>query len=384
MDTRLVKIKGISADDRRAWSELVPRCAEPNPFFEPDFMMLCAQHFESYAEATLVVAHESNAFRAVLPILGFEKPRFPPRPIAVTRGRPTAVRSLGTPLVDASCTDAAVGAVLDALHRAAATQAWPGIVMMDKLGSEGPVMESLRRMCGVRRFPVFTKETWERGMVKRGGTWENPLKKSRRRAIDRTRRALMRDTGAELTLIDRTLDPSVVDDFLRIEVEGWKGREGGLAFAKDAATTAWFRDWYARWSASGRLTALCLSVGEAPVDIEIFVRAGDGLFSFRGSYDEKYAKYGPGAMTFAACTRYLFENTDAMWMDSATDKDNAFMSEMLPESRVLSTVYVGVGGPLDRGVVASLPTLTAMIAGQHRLRDRWSRARTSVPAPVGD
>ncbi len=218
------------------------RCAEPNPFFEPEFLILCAKHFESYAETTLVVAHESNVFRAALPIIGFEKPRFLPRSIAVTRGRPTAVRLLGTPLVDVSCADAAMGAILDALHRAADTQAWPGIVVMDKLGSDGPVMESLSHMCRARRFPVFTKETWERGMVWRDGKWENPLTRSRRRAIDSKRRALARDAGAEVSLRDRTLDPSVVDDFLRIEVEGWKGREGGLAFAKDAATSAWFRE----------------------------------------------------------------------------------------------------------------------------------------------
>ena len=124
-------------------------------------------------------------------------------------------------------------------------------------------------------------------------------------------------------------------------------------------------------------------MGEVPVAIEFFVRAGAGIFSFRGAYDEKYAKYGPGAMVYAACTEYLYEHTDAMWLDSATDRDNAFMSEMLPESRELSMIYVGVGGPWDRRIVASLPTVTSMIAGLRRLRDRWSRARTSA-APDGD
>lgn len=384
MDTRLVKVTGISAEDQRAWGDLAARCAEPNPFFEPDFLMLCTKHFQGYAETTLVVAHESNVFRAVLPIVGFEKPRIPPRPVAVTRGRPTAVRLLGTPLVDASCTDAAVGALLDALHSAASQQSWPGIVVLDKLGTDGPVSQALGRMCRVRGFPVFAKDTWERGMVSRGGRWESPLKRSRERQIGRTRRALTRDTGAEVTLIDRTFDPSVVDDFLRIEVEGWKGKEGGLAFAKDAATTAWFREWYAGWSATGRLVALCLTVGEVPIAIEFFIHAGDGIFCFRGAYDEKYAKYGPGAMVFADCTKYLFDNTDAAWMDSATDKDNPLMSEMLPEHRTISMLYVGVGGPLDRSVVKSLPGLTRLVTGQRRLRDRWARARTSTPATAQD
>jgi hypothetical protein len=382
METRLVKVKDVSPRDEQAWRELATRALEPNPFFEPDFLLLCAKHFEGYADTTLVFAHEHDTLRGVLPIVRFDRPRIPPRMVATTGGQPTAVRSLGTPLVDSSCGDSAVGALLDALHDAAKSSGWPGILLLDKLSNDGPVVECLNRMCKARGFPVFTKETWDRGVVHRGGRWEDPFTRSRQRQIAKTRRNLVRDGEAEVTLIERTLDPRAADDFLVMEASGWKGREGGLAFALDPNKAAWFREWCSRWAAIGRLVVLCLQVGEIPVAMEFFVRAGDGFYDFRGAYDETYSKYGPGAMVLKDAMEYLLEHTDALWIDSATDKDNAFLLEILPERRTLSTLLIGTGGTLDRSVVSALPTMTKVVETQRQVHRRWAQKRSKEHAPA--
>ena len=343
---------------------------EPNPFIEPDFLMLSERHFKGYAETTLVVSHDNGTFAGVLPIIRFDNPRIPPRMVARNMGLPAAVWCLGTPLVDLSRADAAMAAILEGLRHAAKTENWPGIVRLDWVGDDGPVMACLRRVCDSQGLPLFTKETWERGIVHRDGRWEHPLGKTRRRRLASYRRALSRDTGTEVTLVERTLDPSVVDDFLHMEMTGWKGREGGLAFAKDDDKIAWFREWYERWSAAGRLVVLSLQAGDVPVAIEFFVRAGAGIFCFRGAYDDAYRKYSPGAIVLVECMEYLLKHTDALWMDSSTDKDSAFLLEFLPERRRLSGIYIGVGGVLDRRIVAALPTMNRFVATQRRLRER--------------
>ena len=379
METRLVKVRDISTTDEWAWRDLATRALEPNPFFEPDFLMLSAKHFEGYAGTTLVVSQKENAFTGVIPIVRFDKQRIPPRTVARIIGSPTAVCCLGTPLVDASCADVAMSAMLQALRCAWKTNSWPGIVRLDWAGNDGPVMECLRRMCESQGFPLFTEEIWERGAVRRDGRWEHPLGKTRERRLAASRRTLARDTSTEVTLVDRTLDPSVVEDFLIMEMTGWKGREGGTAFGKDGDKTAWLREWYERWSAAGRLVVLCLQAGDVPVALEFFVRAGDGIFCFRGAYDDAYSKYAPGAMVLADGMGYLLEHTDALWVDSATDKDNAFLLEFLPERRTLAQLYIGVGGILDRNIVAALPTLTRLVAKKRLLRDRWARKISVVP-----
>jgi CelD/BcsL family acetyltransferase involved in cellulose biosynthesis len=382
METRLVKVNALTSEDQRAWRALTERAVEPNPVIDPDFLLLCAKHFEGYADTTLVISQDGDAIRGVLPIVKFERPRIPPRKVASTRGRPTAVRPLGTPLVDAAHCDQAVGAFLDALHGAARNKGWPGILLMDFLHDDGPVAEGLRRMSATRGFPVFTKEVWDRGMVTRDGRWADPLTKERARQLGRKRRGLTRDCGGEVSLVDRTLDPSVVDEFLVMEASGWKGKAGGLAFASDPHTAAWFREWYPSWATAGRVMMLCLNVGDVSIGMQCYIRAGDGIFCFRTAYDEAYSKYGPGAMLIAAGTEYLLEHTDAGWIDSSTDKDNAFLLELLPERRNLSTVLIGTGGALDRRAVSALPAMTKAVGEVRNAQKRWAQTRSRHRPPV--
>src|SRR5579863_800870 len=157
INTRLIKLKDIDGHEERAWRELADRALEPNPYFEPDYLALSAKHFESYAETTLVVAHEGDTFRGLLPIVKFETSRVPPRAIARIGTFLGGFRALGTPLVDAACPDLAAAALLDALQGAARERGWPGILFMDFVGSDGRVAESLLRVCDARGTPVFTK-----------------------------------------------------------------------------------------------------------------------------------------------------------------------------------------------------------------------------------
>jgi len=72
----------------------------------------------------------------VLPIVRFDRPRIPPRPVATVVGTPTAVRALGTPLIDATRPDAAMLGLLDGLHVAATESDWPGIIVLEKTASD--------------------------------------------------------------------------------------------------------------------------------------------------------------------------------------------------------------------------------------------------------
>jgi len=139
------------------------------------------------------------------------------------------------------------------------------------------------------------------------------------------------------------------------EMSGWKGKEGGLAFAKDEHKVAWLREWHQRWSPTGRLTVLSLQLEEVPVAIEFFVRAGDGIFCFRGAYDDSYAKYGPGMMVFPDCMAYLLEHTDASWVDSATDKDKRVPAGDHARASLLVDAVHRCRGTLDKSVVRALP-----------------------------
>ena len=186
---------------------------------------------------------------------------------------------------------------MGALGRAARHEGSPGIVLFDEIGSDGPVAESLRRVCEERRFPVYVKDSWERGTVSRAGQWANPVDGKRRREIGRRRRLLADNAGEEVALVDRSLEPTACDDFLEMEIAGWKGREGGHAFARYPNMAEWFRDWHRCLVAAGRVTLLSLNVGSVPIAMSYFVRAGEGLFCFRDPRSTKRTQ----SMALARC-----------------------------------------------------------------------------------
>ncbi len=284
------------------------------------------------------------------------------------------VSGLCTPLVDRSCVDQSVGALLDGLRVGAKRGDLPGILSAKRIVENGPVIESLRREAGIRGMPTFTKEVWVRGMVSRTGSWENPLSRKRRHEMARLRRLLAKDCGADVTVVDRTFDPAVTADFINLEASGWKGRGDGTAYARDPAKVAWFGEWCERWTKAGRVVVSALNVGNTSIAIGYFVLAGEGIFYYRTAYDDTYAKYGPGALLLQSAMEALLKQTDAKWIDSSTDPGNEFMLRSLPEKRTIAMLLIGTGGTVDRLLVSSMPFMTRGVEDLRGVRQKLRSA----------
>jgi len=377
MMTRIVRVQDMSKDDEGAWRRLSERALEPNPYFEPDFLLLSSRHLAGHADIKLVIAQEGTEFKGVLPISRISKSRMPPGRVASTRCSPGFAALLDTPLIDRSRPDQASGALLDALREAAKSEDLPGIVMFNQIAADGPVIDSLRRVCRERRCPIFVKESWERGSVSRTGRWTHPVDGKRGREIARRRRSLEKVAGVDVMLVDRTSDPAALEDFLTMESSGWKGRGGGKAFTRSSEQEAWFRAWHRCWVDAGRLHVLALNVGSASIAMQYFVRAGEGLFCIRIAFDEAYAKFGPGAILLVSALSHLRDNTDAAWLDSSADPNNAFFLGIMPERRTLSRLLIGTGGVWERNLVSALPTMTRVVAAEKQVRKRLTRTRST-------
>ena len=178
------------------------------------------------------------------------------------------------------------------------------------------------------------------------------------------------DHGAEVRLVDRTLDPTMVTEFMRMEASGWKGRSGGSAIARTPEKIAWFKEWWEWWSKAGRLQGLALHLGDTPIAMQYSLLAGDGVFLFRTAYDDSYAKYGPGALMLQSVLEMLLNQTEAVWVDSCTDPQNEFLLKMLPERRTITMLLIGTGGMIDRRAVSSMPIMTRGVEELRRVRRR--------------
>jgi CelD/BcsL family acetyltransferase involved in cellulose biosynthesis len=241
----------------------------------------------------------------------------------------------------------------------------------------GPVAECLRRTCEVRGYPTYVPDTWVRGMVSRKEGWQDPSKPRHRREIERLRRRLTQQFGAEVTLEERSQHQGAVDEFLKMEAAGWKSEYFGgdlSAFAYRSDTDAFFHEFHERWRSTGRLIQLSLNLADQPIAMQCYLQAGEGVICYRIAYDENFAQYSPGSMLFTEAMSYFRERADVEWLDSGTSKDNQFFLRLLPERRTISSLMVGAGGWASRAWVRARGPAFRLEAARRRLREKVASA----------
>jgi hypothetical protein len=73
--------------------------------------------------------------------------------------------------------------------------------------------------------------------------------------------------------------------------------------------------------------------------MNVWIRAGDGVFMIKWSFDEKYAKGSPGLLLHAAARDYFHRGTDARWLDTCTYKGNDVMTSLFPDRRHIASHF---------------------------------------------
>lgn len=333
--TDLVSAAELSASEIAHWQELARHASEPNPFFEPDFVLSAAATLGEKVE--LLVAQDSYGWCGCLPVQPAAKARrwvhLPVRGLVAWTHR---YCFLGTPLLRQGAEVAAA----QALVRGGAPVGFLGI---DLLGSTGAVSEALSEACGSEFPPVVFTES-ERGALRRtNGAWDLQLSAKRRRELRRQRRRLEEEVGAEVRTVDRAGDPAAVERFLSLEGSGWKAAKG-TALSSDPAHTAFFRRICHAFGERGKLQLLSLEADGSPYAMLCSLVGSTTLFQFKIAFDEAWAQFGPGIQIEAdAVERMGSAFTDVRLIDSCADPSNTMANKVFPDRIHLQTVAIPGG-----------------------------------------
>jgi CelD/BcsL family acetyltransferase involved in cellulose biosynthesis len=374
---RFITVRELSAGDERSWRELGARAVEPNPFYEPDCVIPAALHLAYGAEIGLVVAEDDGRFMACIPFRCTSrwKMRYP-----VVTSQVRRMNYLGTPLVDGS---AGVGAVA-ALMAGLAERRRPGrgrILVLEAVAGDGPVAGLLRAAASQLSYPLSEIDSYERGLLRRkpDASYERIHSSKARYNLRRQRRQLSEHCGgSEVTLVERTNDPSAIDDYIALEASGYKARTG-VAMTTVPGEPEYFTDMCKRFSAAGRLHVLALEAGGRTVAMEIWVRGGGGLFLIKISYDEECARFGPGVLLQISAMQHFHDHTDAQWIDTCTSEHNEILLRLYPERRKVEALCVVLGrNAIDRTAVRAFMAARPL----HRRYYQW-RHPEHVPMGTG-
>ncbi|MDX6650476.1 MAG: hypothetical protein QOJ97_2427 [Solirubrobacteraceae bacterium] len=338
----LLALADVDCGALARWRELVEEASEPNPYFDPDFVLPAAAAVG--ARVALLVARDDDGWTGCLPVQRAVRSRSwgyaPLRGLVAWTHR---YGFLGTPLLrEGSETRAA-----EALVHAGRAH---GILGFDLLRPEGPVADALRDAGG--SLTVFA-ETERAGLHRTAGTqsdaggWSLRMNGKRRRDLLRRRRRLSEAAGAEVETFDLAGDRAAVDRFLALEASGWKARRG-TALRSDPAHTAFFQQVCDAFAARGCLQLLSLQAGDSTYAMLCSLVASDTLFQFKIAFDERFARCAPGVQIEVDAVDMMGAAfPQVRVLDTCADPRNAMANALFPDRIPLQTA--AVPGPGLRG-----------------------------------
>lgn len=103
--------------------------------------------------------------------------------------------------------------------------------------------------------------------------------------------------------------PGHIDDFLRLEASGWKGR-GGTAILKNERESEFYRAFTKRLYERRWLEWHTLRAGGHAVASHMAIRTGRVLYLWKIAYDENYSAYAPGNVLMLRTIERAFESPD--------------------------------------------------------------------------
>ena len=383
VDRRISIERGAAALEKilPQWEELAAQALEPNPFYE-QWMLRPALELLDGGGAELVCVWRGAALELLLPVQRLPRYRgLPVRALSAWRHRHCLI---GTPLARAGCAAEALGALLGWMRRERAAS----VLDLGYLNAGGPFHQALVDALQESGSPSLAGEGYTRGLLRRDRDAESYIGS----AISAESRGKLRRAEKRLQeegrLAHRVLRPGDdaakwIDEFLRLEAAGWKGKRGS-ALACSEANRRFGVEVFTRAFERGRLVMVGLDLDGRPIARYSAFAAGEGAFVFKTAYDEDFRRFSPGILVELDMIRAFHERTDLQWMDSFTAPGNSTIDRLWKHRCIVQRVAVGVSaaGELALAVLPLLQWAKRLWGQSRNLLGSRIRALTPNLAPT--
>ncbi len=337
----------LSERDVAEWQALSDQAVEANPFYEPGFVLPAAATLSRPGVVQLVTLSQGGRMVAAFPATSGRWRQALP---ALSSWRHKYC-FLGTPLVHK---DIDAGAVFTRLLHALPAVTERRTLILEQMGADGPLHKCLLEAATALGWATALDRCEERASLQRrdDSAYLDHHPRKRTKELRRLRRRLADEVGAAVEAVDVTNDRAAPDRFMGLEAPGWKGlRATAMASKPDEA--AMFRAICANFKARGQLRMLELSGGGEVMAALSSLKSGDGLFTFKICFDEKFARFSPGILLLVD-TIDLFHAEGLHWIDSCAASDNRMINSLWPNRRTVSTLALTSPGLLGTGVRVAL------------------------------
>lgn len=352
MNGRVTRVLDLSEADVTAWRALSEVAVEVNPIFEPECIVPAARLLPNGSGIHLVIAEEDGEFFGCFPI---EKSRGgrDRSPLTLLErtfiSATTMVRRTRydlTPLLSSERSVEAMRVLVHAVQNCDIPQR-PKFLRFEAMNASGGVNTSLREVAAEMHVYLYNMITWTRPAVSRrlDGVYDDSVhgKRKNDRKLLQSRRRLGERLGGEVHLVDRSDDPSAVDELFRLERSGYKFATG-VALESWPGEVEWFRAVCDGFRRDHRLVVCTLEVGDVVVAIIIMFKGGQRLLEIHQAYDEEFKQFSPGVQLYLELFRFFHDSTDALLIDSCAGAFSEKSARLFPDSRQAVTVIAAIGG----------------------------------------
>lgn len=325
-----------------AWERLVARAAEPNPFFEPWYLLPSLHQWGAEDGVRVKVWFHDGRLAGLMPVA--RQARYYGHPLTHAAVWLHANAFCGVPLVAEGLEERFWQDLLAHFDRRAARALF---LHLPQMPAEGPVYAGLRRVLARSGRMHYLAAQENRAMLagetSAAAYLEGSMSAKKRKELRRQHNRLAEEGALTFERVEGA--DGVAEwtaEFLALEAAGWKG-EAGSALASSPETSALFEAALAGAAAAGRLERLALRLdGRAIAMLANFVTA-PGAYSYKTAFDEAYARFSPG-MLLQLENLALLERPDIAWADSCAAQGHPMIERLWRDARRMASINIAIGG----------------------------------------
>jgi CelD/BcsL family acetyltransferase involved in cellulose biosynthesis len=354
----LLQLEDLTESDIGAWRDLSETAVEPNPFFDPDFVLPAAAELDP-GSVGLLVASSGTDWTGCIPVVRRRAWRRVPAMGLVVWNHLYCF--LGTPLLRADGADDGA----DELIGAGLGQG--RFLGLDLLATDGPVSRALEPVLHRQDLkPVVMRRFQRATLARRPEPTYLALKPKHRRNFERLRRRLEDQVGGELVLRDRSDDPEGWSEFLEVEASGWKGTDGTATAFAPIGHGPLFTEICRRLVPRGMLQLIAAEANGVTVAMLCNLVSGDTAFTFKIASAADYLEYSPGIQIEIAYLDHFHSNERLSRVDSCAEPGNEMINRLWPDRRELGILAIprrGLTGATARPLLKGTAWLRERTAG---------------------
>lgn len=310
----------------RHWHDLLERADEPNVFMHPRVIRAAGSDRRI---VTLIAWETSGRERRLSGLWAFSigKPHLSLIPVTALCAPATDHAYLSAPVIDRDLLEIVLHAMLDAV---AAAPDLPKFVALESMSGAGATYQALLRVLVRRDSRSCHLDAKPRPILMPAGNTASYMQaafsSSSRKKLRRHRRRLGELGQLQTTFVQAASDVRpAFEAFLALEMKGWKGQRG-TAILNNPNEAAFARNLVAALAQAGDAFIYALALDGRPVGMQVVLRAGATVYTWKTAYDEALSDFSPGMLLFEDYSKAFLADPSIVFADSCAFDDSGYMA----------------------------------------------------------